>query len=46
MADDRQVGRGFGFGGCEWIWWIIIILIIICLLCPGFFGGFGFGREE
>ncbi len=40
MEEDRQVG--FGFGGCEWIWWLIIILIIVCLICPGFFGG-GFG---
>lgn len=43
--EERCGGVGFGCG-CEWIIWLIIIFIIICLICPGFFGGFGFGCKE
>ncbi|MCX7749314.1 MAG: hypothetical protein N2645_20840 [Clostridia bacterium] len=45
MSENRGIGFGCGFGN-DWIWWIIIIIIVFCLLCPGFFGGFGCGREN
>lgn len=42
MEEDRGFGCGFGN---DFIWIIFVILIILCL-CPGIFGGFGFGCKN
>ncbi|NSW90109.1 MAG: hypothetical protein HPY74_05365 [Firmicutes bacterium] len=46
MTEDRGVCGYPAYGSCNWIIWLLIILVVICLLCPGIFGGLGYGYKE